>query len=187
MANHVSGTVLIVFFVVCGVCLHGCSMKEPVLSQIVQVDVLTDHVVDIKSYELPKGSFRGALWFPKSPQSFEIRIVSGNKFIGRKESFYHIPAPAPSEFSTKNIDGIDGWIVDVTDDWIIEESILPENRMTYLLKRKDGSKAFQLYMPLRKQHYSFSVLKNDHGDEIVLFMDLSEYVVGKGIFGYVII
>ena len=177
MANNASGTVVIVFFVVCGVCLSGCSMKEPVLSQIVQVEVLTNHVVDIKSYELPKGSFRGALLFQKSPQSFEIRIVSGNKFIGIKELFYHIPAPP--EFIDNNID--------VTKDWIIEESILPKNRMTYLLKRKDGNKAFQLYMPLREQHYSFSVLKNDHGDEIVLFMDLSEYVVGKGIFGYVII
>ena len=44
-------------------------------------------------------------------------------------------------------------------------------------------------MPLKKHHYSFSILENNYGDEIVLFMSLSDYVEDRennGIFGYVL-
>ena len=177
MLDDACRTSMIIFLVASTICSYGCSIKEPVLSQIVQVEVLTDHIIDVRSYELPKGSFRGVLWPSKNRKTFNIRIVSGNKFIGYNELFYNIQAPL--EFSDKTIN--------VTDDWIIEESVLPENRMIYLVRRKDEGKVFRLYMPPRKQHYSFSVLKNDNGDEIVLFMDLSEYVYDNGIFGYVVI
>ena len=179
MVNDACRTVVIFSFVVCSVCSYGCSIKEPVLSQVVQVEALTNHTVDIKSYKLPKGHFRGVLWssLRNNRETFEIWIISGNKFIGRKELFYYIQSPP--EFTGK--------ATDTTDEWAIEESILPKNRMTYLVRRKDGSKSIRLNMPLKKQHYSFAISENDNGDEIVLFMDISEYVVDNGIFGYVLI
>jgi len=177
MVKDVKKPVIIIFLVAVGMCSYACSLKEPVLSQIVQVELLTNNIIDSRSYKLPKGSFRGVLWPSINRKYYNIRIVSGNKIIGYKELFYNIQAPP--EFIDK--------VADVTDDWTIEESVLPKNKMSYLVKRKDGSKALQLYVPLRKQHYSFSILKNDNGDEIVLFMDLSEYVVSNGIFGYVLL
>lgn len=177
MINDAFRAFMVAFIITCIVCSYGCSIKEPVLAQIVQIEALTNNIVDVWSYKLPKGSFRGVLWPSKHRETFNIRIVSGNKFIGYKELFYNIQAPL--EFVGKTSD--------VTDNWIIEENILPKNRMSYLVKRNDESKALRLYMPSRKQHYSFSILENDYGDEIVLFMDISEYVVGNGIFGYVLI
>ena len=179
MVNGACRTVVIFSFVVCSVCSYGCSIKEPVLSQVVQVEVLTDHVVDIKSYKLPKGHFRGVSWASliNNRETFEIWIISGNMFTGREELFYYIQSPP--EFVDE--------ATDTTDAWAINESVLPKNKMTYLVKRKDGSKSIRLTMPLRKQHYSFAISENGRGDEIVLFMDVSEYVVGNGIFGYVLI
>jgi len=180
MTNYACKTIMIIFLIVSAIYSYGCSIKEPVLSPLVQVEILTDHVVDIRSYKLPKGYFRGTLWPSKIrkifPQAFEIWIISGNKIWGYKELFFYIQSPIEYDKAT-----------DVTDDWIIEESVLPKNRMTYLVKRKDESKVIRLNMPFREQHYSFSILESDIGDEIVLFMDISEYVVGNGIFGYAII
>jgi len=176
MVNNVRRMTLIIFLIVGGMCLYGCLRKEPVLSEVVQVEALTNHVVDIKSYKLPKGYFRGVFWPSASPQ-FEMWIVSGNKFIGYKELSYYIQAP---------YDFIDETTV-VTDDWIIEESILPKNKMSYLVKKMDGNKAIRLSMPFKKQHFSFAISENEHGDEIVLFMSITEYVVDNGIFGYVVI
>ena len=176
MINYVCKTIMIIFITVGVMCTYSCSLKEPVFSQIVQAEALTNHVVDIRSYKLPKGYFRGVFWSSESPQ-FEIWIILGNKFIGKKTLYYNLLVPP--EF----IDNL----ANVTDDWIIEESVLPKNRMTYLIKRKDENKVIRLNMPFRKQHFSFAISKNDNGDEIVLFMDISEYVIGKGIFGYVII
>ena len=176
MVNSTYRTVMIIFLVACNMHIYGCSTEKPVLSQVVQVETLTNHVVDIKSYKLPKGYFRGVFWASKSPQ-FQIWIVYRYKSGVRKELYYDLPAPP--EF-------IDNLTV-VTENWVIKESILPENRMTYLVKRKDGSRAFRLYMPLREQSYHFAISENDNGDEIMLFMDLSEYVFDNGIFGYVVI
>jgi len=178
MINDAHRTVMIIFLVAGIVCSYGCSIKEePVLSQMVQVEVLTNHVVDVKSYELPKGYFRGVFWSSlNKKKDFEIWIVSRNK-SRVKELFYDIPAPF----------GFIDKATNVTDDWIIEESVLSNNRMTYLLKRKNKSKAIRLYMPLKEQHYSFSISENNYGDEIVLFMSLSEYIEDNGIFGYVLI
>jgi len=167
---------MIIFLIIGTIHSYGCSIKEPALFQVVQTEVLTGHIVDIRSYKLPKGFFRGASLTKSSPQAFKIWIISGNKFWGYKELFYYIQAPIEYDKTT-----------DVTDDWIIEGSVSHKNRMTYLVKRKDESKVIHLNMPLRKQNYSFSVLENDNGDEIVLFMDISEYVIGNGIFGYAII
>ena len=179
MTNYACRTLVMLYLGVGILFSYGCSIKEPVLSPFVQVEVLAGQVSDIRSYKLPKGNFRGVLWssLRDSAKTFEIWIVSGNEFIGRKELYYYIQVPTDFVDKTTN----------VTDDWIIEESILPKNRMSYLVKRKDGNKALLLTMPLRKQHYSFSILKNDYGDEIILFMDLSDYVVDNGTFGYVII
>jgi len=174
MINDSYRTVMIIFLVAGIVCSYGCSIKEePVLSQMVQAEALTNHVVEVKSYELPKGNFRGVFWPLNERRTFEIWIISG-----RRDVYYYIQAP--HEFIDKT--------TDVTDKWIIEESVLPENKMTYLLK-KNESKSIRLYMPLKKHHYSFSILENNYGDEIVLFMSLSDYVEDRennGIFGYVL-
>ena len=174
--NHICKTIIAIFLIVGVMCSYSCSLKEPLFSQIVQGEALTDHVVDIISYTLPKGYFRGVFWSSESPH-FEIWIISWNKIIGKKTLYYTLLVPP--EF----IDNI----ANVTDEWIIEESVLSKNKMTYLIKNNDESKVIRLNMPFREQHFKFTISKNDNGDEIVLFMDISEYVIGNGIFGYAII
>jgi hypothetical protein len=53
--------------------------------------------------------------------------------------------------------------------------------------KKDNSKTVQIELPLKKRKYSLNALKNLQGDELIVFMDISETVRDKGLFGYAII
>lgn len=146
--------------------------EKPVLSKNTNVQVISNNSVSIMSYEIPKGIFRGILWPDSENKNFVIWIVNSNR-----ESFFNISAPR--EFIDNN---------DITDAWTIRKSTTSKNnRIIYLADRKDGSKSLQIDLPIKKREYSFSVLSNALGDELLIFMDISEKIVDKGLFGYVII
>lgn len=153
--------------------VSGCiKFKEPLPTQIAQAKVVSNHVIETKSYEIPKAIFRGVLWPSETTREFRIWIISNNK-----ELFYNIPAPS----------GFAGDNKDVTADWMVKVNEMSSDRIIYLAERKDGSKSLKLEIPVKKRPYSFSVLKNASGTELLLFMDISEETVDRGLFGYVVI
>ena len=158
-------------FTISFVILISCGNHEqPSTSQLASATVLTNHSIEVISYEIPKGIFRGALWPQKDKRFFEIWIIDDGQ-----EKFFKLKSPL--EFVN--------YEREVTANWefkIIEKS---DSSKKYLARKKDGSKSLHVELPSKKRDYSFSVLNNSSGDEIVIFMDISEKIVDTGLFGYV--
>ena len=153
--------------------LVGCNnMKGPISSDAVRAKALGNHNVSFKSYEIPDGAFRGALWPSSNNGNFQIWLVDK-----KKEKFYDIPAPS----------GFNRYEKETTENWHFELLKTTEAKHIYAAKRKDGSKTIQLELPLKKRPYNFNVLKNVQGDELIVFMGIPETDRDKGLFGYVVI
>ena len=155
------------------VLFNSCGNHEQLsTSQLASATVLSNHSIEVVSYEIPKGIFRGALWPQKDKKFFEIWIIDDGQ-----EKFYELKSPP--EFVN--------YEREVTDSWqfkIIEKS---DNSIKYFVHKKDGSKSLHLELPNKKRNYSFAVLKNSSGGAILIFMDISEKIVDTGLFGYVTI
>ena len=161
----------IISFVAILMVLISCDkIRTPIPLHTVKVNALSDHRVDTKSYEIPKAIFRGVLWPTIDRQDFTIWIIDRGK-----EFFLHVPPPPG--FATYN--------KEVTENWQISQSNLSEDKVLYSVQRKDSTKAVKIELPICKREYSFAVLNNDDGEEMVVFMNISEDVVDKGLFGYV--
>ncbi len=146
-----------------------------VLSDDVKISALSDHILFTQSYEIPESVFRGALWPNKDRRSFKIWVIAKGK-----EIFFEILPP--SEFIN--------YRKEVTENWEIKETRFSGSKgstIVYLAERKDGKRKFEVELPVKKRKYSFSVLENFVGEEMLIFMDISEDVVDKGLFGYVTI
>jgi hypothetical protein len=153
--------------------LTSCGNHEqPAPSQLASATVLSNHSIEVVSYEIPKGILRGALWPQKDKKFFEIWTIDDNQ-----EKFFELKAPP--EFVNYEREVTDRWQFD-----IIEKSDFYKK---YLAHKKDGSKSLHVELPNKKRDYSFAVLKNSGGDEILIFMDISEKIVDAGLFGYVTI
>ena len=151
----------------------GCNnMKGPVSTEIVQVEAQTNHSVSIQSYEIPEGIFRGALWPKPDNENFQIWCIDGGK-----EIFYDINAP--SHFRK--------YQNETTEDWSFKLVDSNAEKQIYVASNKDRSKIVTIELPVKKRKYNFSVLKNQDNNELIVFMDISETVRDKGLFGYVII
>ena len=112
------------------------------------------------------------MWPHKDRKFFVIWIIDD----GREKFFELKPPPEFVNYERE-----------VTDIWqfkIIEKS---DSSKKYLVHKKDGSKSLHLELPIKKRDYSFSVLNNSSGDEIIIFMDISDKIVDTGMFGYVTI
>jgi hypothetical protein len=141
-------------------------------SNLVSATALSNHYVEVVSYEIPKGLFRGALWPQKDRKFFVIWNIDDGR-----ETFFELKPPP--EFVN--------YEKEVTADWefkIIEKS---RSSLKYSLRKKDGSKQLHLLLPIKKRDYSFYALDNSSGDEILIFMDISEKIIDSGLFGYVTI
>lgn len=153
--------------------LISCDKNSvPILSQDVKARAVTNHIIFTRSYEIPQGIFRGTLWPTKDRSTFQVWIIESGK-----ELFFDITPP--SEFAN--------YEKEVTKNWEIKKTDLRDDTVIYLAERKDRKKAIKVELPVKKRTYSFSVLKNDEGKEMLIFMDISEDVIDKGLFGYVII
>ena len=145
---------------------------QPAPSQLASATALSNHSIEVVSYEIPKGVFRGALWPQKDKKFFEIWIIDDGR-----EKFFELKSPP--EFVN--------YEREVTDNWqfkIIEKS---DSYIKYLANKKDRSKSLHVELPNKKRDYSFVVLNNSSDGEILIFMDISEKIVDTGMFGYVII
>lgn len=151
----------------------GCNnMKSPISSDVAQVKALGNYNVIFQSYEIPDGVFRGALWPSLDNVNFQIWLIDGDK-----ENFYDIPAPS----------GFTKYEKETTEDWNFELLESTNAKQIYVANKKDNSKTIKIELPLKKRKYSFNVLKNLQGDELIIFMDISETVRDKGLFGYAMI
>jgi len=151
----------------------GCNnIKGPISSNAAKVKNLGNHSVKIKSYEIPDGVFRGSLWPNVSKKMFQIWLIDGNK-----EIFYDIPPPV----------GFKRYKKETTEDWVFEFLNSTDAKQIYIARKKNNMRVVKLELPVKKRDYSFNVLENIHGDELIVFMDISENVRDEGIFGYVII
>jgi hypothetical protein len=155
------------------IALVGCAkLDKPAPSQVAQAQALSNHSVLAASYEIPEGVFRGVLWPSSEKQGFTIWIIQAGK-----ETYFEIRAPS----------GFARYEKETTADWNINIVETTDSTKKYGVRRKDGSKSIQLELPLKKRDYSFSVLNNSSGDEILIFMDISETTVDQGLFGFVTI
>jgi hypothetical protein len=153
--------------------LTSCGNHEqPLPSQLASATVLSNHFIEVISYEIPNGIFRGALWPQKDKEFFVIWIIDDGK-----EKYFKLKSPP--EFVNYEREATDNW-----DIKIIEKS---DSSKKYLARKKGGRKSLHLELPIKKRDYSFSVLNNSSGDEILIFMDISEIIVDTGLFGYVTI
>jgi hypothetical protein len=158
---------------ICFIILISCGNHEQsALSEHAKAQALSNHSIEVVSYEIPKAIFRGVLWPNKGKKFFTIWIIDDDQ-----EKFFELKSPP--EFVN--------YEKEVTGNWefrVIEKSDISKN---YLVRKKDGSKSLHMELPIKKREYSFSVLNNSSGHEIVIFMDISEQIVDTGLFGYVII
>lgn len=160
-------SLIAILFLACG------EIDKPVPSQNAHVQALSDHLVIIRTYEIPRGIFRGVLWPDSKEKNFLIWIIDK-----QKESYFQISAP------TEFIDHI----YDKTADWDVKVVNTQDNSITYIATKKNKTKSVQLELPRKKRPYVFYVLRNAAGTEMLIFMDISETVIDKtGLFGYVII
>jgi hypothetical protein len=166
MITRAVATISFILLTCCG------NHEQPLPSQLASATVLSNHSIEVVSHEIPKGIFRGALWPQKDKRFFRIWIIADNQ-----EKFFELKSPP--EF-------VD-YEREVTGNWefkIIDNS---DSSKKYLAHKKDGSKSLHVELPIKKRDYSFSVLKNSSGNEILIFMDISEKIVDTGLFGYVVI
>lgn len=56
-----------------------------------------------------------------------------------------------------------------------------------MTNKKGTKKSVEVDLPLKKRKYSFFVLANSLGKELLIFADISENVTDQGLFGYVAI
>jgi hypothetical protein len=157
------------FFII----LTGCGNHEqPSLSVHAKAQALSNHSIQIVSYEIPKGIFRGALWPSEGKNFFEIWIIDDGK-----EKIFDLEAP-PEFMNYKKA---------ALSEWEFQLIEISDSSKKYLVRRNDGSKSLHLELPIKKRDYSFTVLNNSSGNEILIFMDISERIVDSGLFGYVTI
>ncbi len=146
-------------------------MDKPTPNKAVYAKALSNHIVKVRSYEIPMSIFRGVLWPSGNRKNFQIWIIDG-----QKELFFEIPVPV--NFVNYHKEVTKNWRFTVRDDF--------ETRVC-LAEKKDGSRSIQMELPVKKRSYKISVLDNSLGEEMVIFMDISETVVDKGLFGFVVI
>jgi len=118
---------------------------QPAPSQLASATALSNHSIEVVSYEIPKGIFRGAQWPQKDKKFFEIWIIDDGR-----EKFFELKSPP--EFVN--------YEREVTDSWqfkIIEKS---DSYIKYLVNKKDRSKSLHVELPNKKRDYSFAVLNN---------------------------
>ena len=164
----------IAFFISCSVSpmLAACSCPEkPTPSNMAKVRMLTDNKIISETFKIPKSIFRGVLWPSKGNENFQIWTIDG-----RKEFFFNIPAPRNFTNNTE-----------VTKQWDIKTVKSEHKRKLYKITSKDKSKALELELPIKRRDYNFAVLKNESDDYLILFMDISEDINDKGLFGYILI
>lgn len=164
----------IVFIISCSVStiLTACSGTEkPIPSNMANVRMLSDNKIISETFEIPKSIFRGVLWPSKGNENFQIWTIEG-----RKENFYNIPAPKNFTNNTE-----------VTKQWDIKAVKSKNETKLYKITKKDKSKSLELELPVKKRDYNFAVLKNESNNDLILFMDISEDIKDKGLFGYILV
>jgi hypothetical protein len=149
---------------------------QPIPSQAAQGKALSNNTIVVSSYELPKGVSRGFLYPSDTNPNFQIWITNR---LWEEELFLDIPAPPGFQDYKETTANTDEWDFNVTKEG--------EDRIICFANRKDKSKSIQIELPSKKRNYAFEVLRNSLGEELLVFMDVSETVVDKGLFGYALI
>ncbi len=157
--------------------LSACGLYKPIPDESGRVKALSDGIISVKSYRIPVGVFRGVLWPGRDDPNFGIWIVTR----GHGEPNFQIPTPEEFASITEAINPKSD------PDWNVQEIKGSEGKVLYTIESKRNNKSVRLELPVKKREYSFAILRNSAGKEMLVFMDISQYVVDEGLFGYAIL
>lgn len=139
----------------------------------VAVRSLTEHTVHAEAYELPKGVFRGALWpTNEKNNTFELWLIRNGR-----ELFFDIPPPDDFGFYED----------DETNNWNISQSTMTDYQVRFNAERRDKKIAIYIELPIKNTDYGFKVIKGSKDKEMIIFMTITESIIDKGIFGFIMI
>lgn len=124
----------------------------------------------ICAYKVPPGEFRGALWPTKNSQYFQVWLKEGNKDKYMKVAI-------PKNFMKYK---------DATQDWSLSSEILSNGNISYSFLKKDSNDFVQVTLPSEIDYLSLSVLRNSIGEDLLIFMNMSEEEIENGIFGFIV-
>lgn len=161
--------------------ISGCSGKQAAAFDDPKIQITSDNfeVSFLKTYRLPEGLFRGVFWPDGKRHTFESWLIDkkGNDF------YVNIPvADDVLSFDEKR----------ATENWGITTSVDADKQIvSYVLEHKLEATKIGVQLPFEKaKHYWLDVFENTSGEQMVMFMNLTDYGIhqnDKGIFGYVIL
>jgi len=154
--------------------LSACGLHKPIPDESGRVRALSNRIIGVKSYRIPVGVFRGVLWPGRDDPNFVVWVIT------KRREELHFEIPTPEEFAS-----ITAAINPKSDpDWNVQETKGSEGKVLYTIENKRDDKSVRLELPMKKREYSFAVLRNSAGKEMLVFMDIAEVVVDEGLFGY---
>lgn len=160
---------IIIFFIIMALLTACGNLEKPIPSKMVKI--LSHNTMAFKEYEIPRSIFRGVLWPSEENGNFQIWTIKG-----QKENYYNISAPNDFAINTE-----------VTDQWDVGGVKDTGKTKIFRITKKDKSKSIELEVPIKKRNYNFAVLENEAKENLILFMDISESIMDKGLFGYILI
>ena len=76
---------------------------------------------------------------------------------------------------------------EVDMEWRKEVVKYDNKNILYSISNKDNSISFELELPVKKRKYTITILHEQTGFNMVLFMDIEDEISDKGLFGYIIL
>jgi hypothetical protein len=160
----------IVCSILCFWGITGCTnLKYPTPTNVVKV--LSNHKIQLAAYRIPTGTFRTVLWPSEDAVYFDITVG------GEKERIFQIPVSENLIYDKETNGQWEGFTI----------IRIKGNRVTYRADNENKHISLEIELPIKKRHYDLCSYQTTSGREVVLFMDLSEFVIDEGLFGYILI
>lgn len=157
----------IIFFSV--MALVSCVKSQlSVDMELVKIEKTTNAEILVFAYKLPKGIFRGALWPTLENNHFRIWYNSG-----KNDKFIKIPSPG--NFLEFKLETNKKWTIKCENENNICTISNYRNTEKVLLKFSEN------FGPI-----TFSIMRNEFNEDLIIFMNNSEEIIDVGIFGYLI-
>ena len=178
---------LLVYFFISGCSDSGHETVQPLSASAYTVRSLSAHKVTSQAYTLPEADFRSIFWPYKDDDNsvgkFEMRIIKNHK-----EIFIDVKTPEGFHEDLRRYDEDfykDGRFF--TGDWVFEIKKELESEIIYSGNNAKKNVSLEITLPKKIADYEFVALRNKLNKEILLFFNISENVIERGIFGYVLL
>lgn len=171
--NALVGIAIYVDILAVMVSLTACSVYEqPVQLSEPRATAISGHIISDISYRVPRGIFRGVLWPAANERYFRLWVIRNHS-----EIYYKVKPPVE----------MSGNEVETTDKWSIAERGGRAGIVVYSLANVDMSKVLRIELPSGVVGYSFAVLRASERLDVIIYLTMTDSVVGSGLFGYVCI